>query len=68
MKDLWKAKEESDRLLRRAVEAKRRCDRAMEEGGSAVEIERLHRIADAMAKDFDDYVQEAFGRQGASLH
>ncbi|MBA1200435.1 hypothetical protein G7009_01280 [Pseudomonas capeferrum] len=68
MKDLWKAKEESDRLLRRAATAQRRYDDAVTEDRPAEEIERLKHTADAMAKDFDDYIQQAFGRGGASLH
>ena len=68
MADLWKAKEEADRLLRRAAVAQRRCEEAIEEGLPAQELERLKHVADAMAQDFDDYVQEAFGRPGAPLH
>lgn len=68
MKDLWKAKEEADRLLHRAAAAQRRYDEAVADGLPERELERLKHVADAMAKDFDDYVQQAFGRDGASIH
>lgn len=61
MKELWNAKEEADRLLRRAAAAQRHYEEAEAEGRPTEELERLRYVVDAMAKDFDDYVQEAFG-------
>lgn len=68
MTDLWKAQEEANLILRQAIEATKRRDAAVAEGRPAAEIERLSEEVEALEKAFHDYLQQAFGRDGASLH
>lgn len=68
MKDLWTAQEEANRLVRQAAESMKRLDAAIVEGRPAEEIYCLSLEVEALEKAFHDYLQQAYGRDGASLH